>query len=1056
MNRQQYWSQIKELASELKVEINVKWPRLSNQQAEDEYRRLKNIKINREAEEKMNEEIEEAREIGKDFFDEPEVGKEVSTDDGIDFFNARVLRAFLNNIRQYDDFYLLLKVNDGVRLVNDDKFDQIVENLNSYVDDKSILDNFGSDMPTEYDPNVVDFIGFTWEKKERKKKEGAYFPYYNNLQKVDLSRYQIYRNKKESDYSLNCLEYTIKTAGIVNENDFNRVKLMIRSRTIPKKDLKVIAAELNIQINLKYYKQAGLKTETIKYGNSTKQINIGLLAGHYFLNEDTKYTRFSIINYEKISNYSDFNRIYSQERLKNGNTKYKRADRYITSFELIKILLLEPAKYLTPITIENSNINNSFKLNEDYVLTDDVICKELVYNEPKLYLADYDFIYFDVETTTNGHIHKPYMICSESRDGKAKHRFTGKYCIQSWLKTIKNNSVCYAHNLRYDFQFVLPFVTCTSITKSGNRVKTAKCRYGKYTLIFKDTCSMITEKLKEFPTMFGLEDEKEIIPYELYTEASVLTDKLPIDSAKPYLSDEDFEKFKENIENLRIGTSDGMFYHLRYAAYYCRRDVTVLKQGYEKFREWMQEITDIDIDYCVSLPQLAHKFGLKSGVYDGCYTLSGVARDFIQRSVVGGRCMTRNNEKFITECRVEDLDGVSLYPSAMYRIPGFLMGTPKLYREGVDLSTVDGYFLEIDVKDVKINRAFPLISRKNEEGIRMFDNNIRGKIIVDKFTLEDLIEFQQIDYEIVRGYYFDEGRNSKINQFIKNLFEERLKKKKEGNKIQIVYKLLMNAFYGKTILKPIEHEYRFVRSAEKLRKTISYNFNHIEEYVEIGKGYTEVGKEYYMIKQKKPIIDHYNSCHIGSEILGISKRIMNEVFTLAEDNNIDIYYQDTDSMHLRNDDGQLDRLSELYYAKYNRVLQGSALGQFHCDFEVEGATISPYAVKSIFLGKKTYYDKVCAGDFTADVYRMKGIPGSLITNPEQTYTDLYNGAEYIYNLATVCKFTCNKNFTTSNTNIFDRVVCFSDETKQLRKERQKEIKREERYIKKVYKSAGLH
>jgi hypothetical protein len=38
--------------------------------------------------------------------------------------------------------------------------------------------------------------------------------------------------------------------------------------------------------------------------------------------------------------------------------------------------------------------------------------------------------------------------------------------------------------------------------------------------------------------------------------------------------------------------------------------------------------------------------------------------------------------------------------------------------------------------------------------------------------------------------------------------------------------------------------------------------------------------------------------YIGAFILSMSKRIMSEVMCLAEDNGIEIYYQDTDSMHI--------------------------------------------------------------------------------------------------------------------------------------------------------------
>lgn len=43
-------------------------------------------------------------------------------------------------------------------------------------------------------------------------------------------------------------------------------------------------------------------------------------------------------------------------------------------------------------------------------------------------------------------------------------------------------------------------------------------------------------------------------------------------------------------------------------------------------------------------------------------------------------------------------------------------------------------------------------------------------------------------------------------------------------------------------------------------------------------------------------------------ILDMSKRIMNEVMCLAEDLKINIYYQDTDSMHIEAD--KIEKLSD--------------------------------------------------------------------------------------------------------------------------------------------------
>lgn len=51
-----------------------------------------------------------------------------------------------------------------------------------------------------------------------------------------------------------------------------------------------------------------------------------------------------------------------------------------------------------------------------------------------------------------------------------------------------------------------------------------------------------------------------------------------------------------------------------------------------------------------------------------------------------------------------------------------------------------------------------------------------------------------------------------------------------------------------------------------------------------------------MLKLDKSVVTDatYNQC--GVIILDYSKRIMNEVFSIVEDNNLHVYYQDTDSI----------------------------------------------------------------------------------------------------------------------------------------------------------------
>ena len=84
------------------------------------------------------------------------------------------------------------------------------------------------------------------------------------------------------------------------------------------------------------------------------------------------------------------------------------------------------------------------------------------------------------------------------------------------------------------------------------------------------------------------------------------------------------------------------------------------------------------------------------------------------------------------------------------------------------------------------------------------DYLINDVIYIDKTGLEDALEFMEIEYEYIDGYFFNQGFNPKIKEVIQHLFNSRLKYKKLENPIQEVFKLLMNSAYGITLLKEIE------------------------------------------------------------------------------------------------------------------------------------------------------------------------------------------------------------------------------------------------------------
>jgi hypothetical protein len=151
--------------------------------------------------------------------------------------------------------------------------------------------------------------------------------------------------------------------------------------------------------------------------------------------------------------------------------------------------------------------------------------------------------------------------------------------------------------------------------------------------------------------------------------------------------------------------------------------------------------------------------------------------------------------------KVEDFDGVSLFASAQKRLGaelgGYLMGAAKVWTPEVDLTKVNGYFLKTQVTRVGRRSSLPT-TRLLEDGRANWTNRLKGKTLyVDRVTREDLRSRNDVEDQIVQGYYYDEGRNDRILEVIEECFQERLKLKALGNPLADVYKIILVSSYGK-------------------------------------------------------------------------------------------------------------------------------------------------------------------------------------------------------------------------------------------------------------------
>ena len=124
---------------------------------------------------------------------------------------------------------------------------------------------------------------------------------------------------------------------------------------------------------------------------------MGLVKGHYFINDYTELTSYCLDHYEEIKDIKDCNKIYREI-----NDNYKRAnDRLIKAFQVFKMLIENVDKRITPMKLTDEVLNTQF-----YDKVDDY--KTLEYNKKNCRLETYEEkakeqykIFFDFETITS-------------------------------------------------------------------------------------------------------------------------------------------------------------------------------------------------------------------------------------------------------------------------------------------------------------------------------------------------------------------------------------------------------------------------------------------------------------------------------------------------------------------------------------------------------------------------------------------------------------------------------------------------------------------------------
>ena len=532
---------------------------------------------------------------------------------------------------------------------------------------------------------------------------------------------------------------------------------------------------------------------------------------------------------------------------------------------------------------------------------------------------------------------------------------------------------------------------------------------------------------RRFPDKWNYLTKKLAYPYEYFN--SIEDYQKPVDNLKKedffsklkngYPDDEEIERTKDIIKKFNVKNGQKL------TEIYLKSDVLLLACVFEKFIKVSVNEFGINPLYCVSLPGYTWQCGLKHTGRD-LQTLQD--KDMILllennirggiSSVMGYRYIKSDDNKKILYIDANNLYGHSMSQPLPYDEIKF---DNNIKLEDI-LNTPDdsdiGYFIEIDltypdnIKEKTKNFPFAPVNKKiNPDNFNDYMNEIKSdtyiqtkKLICDWSDKKNyLYHYRMLKFYIRHGMIVDKVHNIisfKQNRWLQKYisFNTQKRNKAKNDFEKDFYKLLNNAFYGKTMENNRNRlKIKFIKKdnyREIIKQQSKLTFNGIHKSYENCDSYT--------FKQNEVLMD--KPIYLGFTVLELSKLLMYETYydklqPYFRQENIQLHYMDTDSFilsvntkdiikDLKNledifDFSNLDKNHELFSNKNKKVIG---------KFEIETPK-NVFIDEFVCLRSKMYAFK-CKYD-TEDKNKLKGISKSQSKKIKfQEYYKCLFGKEY--------------------------------------------------------------
>lgn len=237
-------------------------------------------------------------------------------------FDKALVGKHVMKITTEDDgvYYLTVKSEDF------ENFKKLIKNY--FTGD--VITGEGSDSYSRLEGQTITGMSLVkLTKPQRKKTKGGgskrkavgWFPYLNGSD-LDLTRYQIFSENDDNE-DVSCLLHSLKLAGISETKLMEISSAVGNGIHITQSNLKLVCDVIEKTIIVR--RQDGSSTRRLnKYGSKYEEndvITLGEVDGHFFINEETKYTGFYVKNMDALSEIDDdvkFSFTKKAERYKYG------------------------------------------------------------------------------------------------------------------------------------------------------------------------------------------------------------------------------------------------------------------------------------------------------------------------------------------------------------------------------------------------------------------------------------------------------------------------------------------------------------------------------------------------------------------------------------------------------------------------------------------------------------------------------------------------------------------------------------------------------------------